>query len=1212
MSDVMLPNSNISNGLPVYGGNNLKGNSYDCGSTIEFPPSDYHILNENLWSEIPAILPGAQQNVVSNGSAIFPPSQSHYNYTFTPVDATLLSNGTSVQDNYAFESPKSFRGIPEDEELLPNIDTCEARTANAYSERGQNTVLQECGLNDDTYFGMGENIQDTANTSDDLMPGYYRKGGADLLITGGYPVTRSPGSFPVGGNLDQLLRQMSNKESERVTSVPVTEVTSSVTAVAKHESDREEVPTKDGTENVQEVIDALETQLDSKLNDAVRGVRVANGNCYVCLAEEDNAGALLETGLILRGAKIKLEDVSHDSIIVAFSGVPHDVSDGSVARAVASHGTVIGEVERRLYKGVDTGERLVRLKPADADIGTIPSTINLGGSKATLRILKPEEIKELCSAWVPESPSTTGATEDDKKTSTSKVEIPNGDSPAKSLDSSFSTDRYRSQLNVRLKLPNPKTNRSLENIFDSTADVTQHNTSLPIIDARDTASVKVAPPKILSETTLSEPRNKKSSCERRFNFDTSGSALSHKLPYQQQEELTHAPSDHGTRPKEIVTEVCSQKSKEPEVHQLVGKNKVLKTHSPKQFQSSPEIARNHVPNIFSKLPHGKFKCQNPQFFSTTDESTESVGLNLKTSPNLQNNPFMGNTGTLSCSSRNPITPTQANPFISSTPNPDQGIVFQDFTPHDEQRSQCHNSQHFPHFQSSSNLPPDLKILTSYDHQRQFFLPLGTSNSRACSPYSHINASYSHNTQPSNIAFINNEAVYMPNSTPASFSGTPSSFPINIAPFSSNQSAVSLGNIPTSSLQQNNIYNNPGYYPNTPIHNYTTQVSPTNTIVSGSTGYFVSNGTNTNVPSTTHVPGNMTVLVPNPLSIPDSAEYVAMTSDLPSNAHTGSSCMVQSASFSAPDASSPDASNFPSSHQNSDLSQEPLGHHSQNLVSDENKAGEEQSDVTEKTLDVPRTPSTSLPTSPVPVRKLTMQRKSSRRSSVMSRQQSKSSGDEGPNITPPTAHKHTNVNPTSTSPGAARGKLSRKVSCTNSIGSHHNADNSINESSAGSTGGPNATSSPNTKHRTSIVHQRKTGAGLTGGVDASGGGHANAIDVSRSSSSGGLKRRDSYVPNGGSAHSGGILSRTSSLDHSHCYAGGSMTDVTAAHCAGAETTTTTCSERERTNSVSSRTSSAAGGHATNKTRKHSVCSNRGGSGSDVGKVPWCGCWGNGCI
>lgn len=517
----------------------------------------------------------------------------------------------------------------------------------------------------------------------------------------------------------------------------------------------------------------------------------------------------------------------------------------------------------------------------------------------------------------------------------------------------------------------------------------------------------------------------------------------------------------------------SEKSKGPEVHQLVGKNKVLKTHSLKQSQSSPEITGNNVPNIFSKLPHGKSKCQNPQYFSATDESTESVELHLKTSPNSQNNPFVGNTGTLPpnnatlfCSSRNPITPAHANPFISSSPNPDHAVIFQDVTPHEEQRSPFHNSPHLPLFQSPATFPPDLTILTSSDHQRQFFLPLGTSNSRACSPYSHINASYSHNNQPSNIAFINNEAVYMPNSTPASFSGTPSSFPITIAPFSPSQSAVSLGNIPTSSLQQNNIYHNPGYFPNTPIHNYTAQVSPTNTIVSGNTGYFLSNGTNTTVPSTTHVPGNVAVLIPPCVSIPGSAEYVAMTSDLP-----GSSCMAQSASFSVPDVSSPDASNFPPPHQNSDPSQDTLGHHSQHLVSEGNKAGQEQNDVTEQTLDVPQTQSTSLPTSPVPVRKMTMQRKSSRKSSIISRQQSKSSGDEGPNVTPPTAHKHTNVNPPSTSPGAARTKLSRKVSSTNSTGSHHNADNSINESSAGSTGGPNATSSPNTKHRTSVVHQR---------------------------------------------------------------------------------------------------------------------------------------------
>jgi hypothetical protein len=250
MSDVMLPNSNISNGLPVYGGSNLKGNSYDCGSAIGFGPSDYNILNENVWSEIPAMLPGAPQNMVRNGSAMLPPSQSHYNYTFTPVDSTLLPNGSSVQDNYAFERPNNFPGIPDDEALLPNIDICrETRNANEYSERGENTVVQECGVNDDTYFGMGENIQETT-ANDNMMPGYYRRGGPDLFITGAYPVTRSPGSFPVGGNLDQLLRQMGNKESEIVTSVAVTEATGSGTALAKYESDGKEAPTKDDTENV--------------------------------------------------------------------------------------------------------------------------------------------------------------------------------------------------------------------------------------------------------------------------------------------------------------------------------------------------------------------------------------------------------------------------------------------------------------------------------------------------------------------------------------------------------------------------------------------------------------------------------------------------------------------------------------------------------------------------------------------------------------------------------------------------------------------------------------------------------------------------------------------------------------------------------------------------------------------------------------------------
>jgi hypothetical protein len=257
MSDAMLPNSNsVSNGLPVYGCSNLKGNSCDLESITGFDPNDYHVMNENVWSEIPAALPSTSQNVAHDGSTLFPPSQSHYNYTFTPVDSTLLSNGTFTQDSYAIERPNDFSGLSAADAMLPNISTCgDTRTDNAYLERVGNTVLHEYGVNDDIYFGMGENIEATTTTTttaaDDNMPDYYHKrGGPDLFISGAYPVTKSPSYFPVGGNLDQLLRQIGNRESENVRVDAVTEATGSGKAVAKMESDTKDIPQKDDTENV--------------------------------------------------------------------------------------------------------------------------------------------------------------------------------------------------------------------------------------------------------------------------------------------------------------------------------------------------------------------------------------------------------------------------------------------------------------------------------------------------------------------------------------------------------------------------------------------------------------------------------------------------------------------------------------------------------------------------------------------------------------------------------------------------------------------------------------------------------------------------------------------------------------------------------------------------------------------------------------------------
>ena len=56
---------------------------------------------------------------------------------------------------------------------------------------------------------------------------------------------------------------------------------------------------------------------------------------------------------------------------------------------VSTFGIAIGEVERRFYKGVDTGERFVRLKPRPHI--QVPDFVTVGGCKILIRILNQEE-----------------------------------------------------------------------------------------------------------------------------------------------------------------------------------------------------------------------------------------------------------------------------------------------------------------------------------------------------------------------------------------------------------------------------------------------------------------------------------------------------------------------------------------------------------------------------------------------------------------------------------------------------------------------------------------------------------------------------------------------------------------------------------------------------------------------------------------------------
>ena len=64
-----------------------------------------------------------------------------------------------------------------------------------------------------------------------------------------------------------------------------------------------------------------------------------------------------------RTNNLQVVDITHESVVICLTGVPHYITDATITMLVSTFGIAIGEVERRFYKGVDTGERYVRLKP---------------------------------------------------------------------------------------------------------------------------------------------------------------------------------------------------------------------------------------------------------------------------------------------------------------------------------------------------------------------------------------------------------------------------------------------------------------------------------------------------------------------------------------------------------------------------------------------------------------------------------------------------------------------------------------------------------------------------------------------------------------------------------------------------------------------------------------------------------------------------------
>ena len=140
---------------------------------------------------------------------------------------------------------------------------------------------------------------------------------------------------------------------------------------------------------VPEIIDELEKQFDDKLCE-LQGVRLVGSNVYICLSRKDSLNYLSTYGFYVRGVPIKVVDITHDSVVIVLTGVPHYITDSTITMLVSTFGIAIGEVERRFYKGVDTGERYVRLKPRAHT--QVPDFVTVGGCKILIRVLNNEEI----------------------------------------------------------------------------------------------------------------------------------------------------------------------------------------------------------------------------------------------------------------------------------------------------------------------------------------------------------------------------------------------------------------------------------------------------------------------------------------------------------------------------------------------------------------------------------------------------------------------------------------------------------------------------------------------------------------------------------------------------------------------------------------------------------------------------------------------------
>ncbi|CAH1391101.1 unnamed protein product [Nezara viridula] len=137
---------------------------------------------------------------------------------------------------------------------------------------------------------------------------------------------------------------------------------------------------------VMEVIEACE-----KMSTGVVGVRLLEGSVYISAKGKLELEQLLAQGISIRGEQLGLQDVSQGTVVLALSAIPHNAKDQDILRLLSQFGPVIGGLERRMYKGADTGEGLARIRL----LASLPKRLFLEGAEISVRAVCHEELTKL-------------------------------------------------------------------------------------------------------------------------------------------------------------------------------------------------------------------------------------------------------------------------------------------------------------------------------------------------------------------------------------------------------------------------------------------------------------------------------------------------------------------------------------------------------------------------------------------------------------------------------------------------------------------------------------------------------------------------------------------------------------------------------------------------------------------------------------------------